>query len=81
VADRALNGRANHKEQVGLHAGVCTCPTCGSAISAERYAAILGRQRAHDAEIIRAIEAKSAREIAKLEVPRRARSPRPSRMS
>src|SRR5579862_1478593 len=60
--------RANHL----AHAAECNCPTCGSVISPERYAAILGKQRAHDAEIERAVEARFGREIARIEADRKA---------
>jgi hypothetical protein len=57
------NGRA--------HAAECTCPTCGSVIPEMVHKAILGRQRAHDAEIERAVGARFAKQIAEAEKKRK----------
>jgi hypothetical protein len=56
----ALNGGSKQPGNSHPHTAVCECPTCGSVISAAVYAAILGRQRAHDADIERAAEARFA---------------------
>lgn len=54
----ALNGSA--RTNGVAHTGDCHCPTCGSAISPATYAAIMGEQAAHDAEIRRQAEAQFA---------------------
>lgn len=53
-------GTAKGRSNGVAHTGDCRCPTCDSPISAEQYAAILGEQRTHDAEIERATEARFA---------------------
>jgi hypothetical protein len=42
------------------HTGDCHCPTCGSVVSPEVYAAIVGEQAARNAEIERTVEARFA---------------------
>jgi|HubBroStandDraft_6_1064221.scaffolds.fasta_scaffold223978_1 hypothetical protein len=56
-----LNNGSVQPSPNGLaHKGDCHCPVCDSVISAEAYAAILGRQRTHDAEIIGLAETRFA---------------------
>src|SRR5438477_3582466 len=57
MANTALLRRSNGHR---THRNEATCPTCESPISKDRLAAILGKLRAHDAEIERAAEARSA---------------------
>ena len=56
-----LNGGSVKPRHNGrIHADECRCPTCNSIVSPELYATILGKQRAHDAEIERAAEIRFA---------------------
>lgn len=43
-----------------VHEAECECPTCGSVVTLAVYAAIMGEQAAHDAEIRRQAEAQFA---------------------
>lgn len=56
----ALNGRAKPLNIRVAHRDDCLCPTCGSAVSPELYAAILGEQAVHDADIRQQAEAQFA---------------------
>jgi hypothetical protein len=56
-----LNGDSMKPRINGVaHTGDCHCPTCESVVSPDIYAAIIGEQAAHDAEIERAAEARFA---------------------
>lgn len=55
----ALNGSKPITNGVA-HAGDCHCPTCGSVVTPDIYASIMGEQAAHDAEIRQQAEAQLA---------------------
>lgn len=54
------------------HATECTCPLCGSVISSDRLASIIGAQKARESEIEQAVAARFARQIADAERARKA---------
>ena len=55
----AVKSRRNGHAEVGE----CRCPLCGSKLDEARYIAILGEQRAHAAEIERAVEARFTKQV------------------
>src|SRR5438067_13248918 len=56
----SVNNRAPRRNGRGIAVGEATCPTCGSPLSPAKLATIVGKLRAHDAEIERAAEARFA---------------------
>ena len=56
MTTQTLNGGSEPQRGVA-HTGDYHCPTCDSVVSPEVYAAIIGEQAAHDAEIKRVAEA------------------------
>jgi hypothetical protein len=61
------NGHDSHPDT-----GIAECPLCGSNITNQKAIEITNRQRQRESEIIAAIEAKSVREIAKIEAGKKA---------